>query len=212
MKKFVFVLFVIPSLVFAGDQIINDKDADPQFDLVNYQSGSRSSSGARSSSGSRSSSGNKTYGNPQPAPKETFESKFWNYLLSGKPAYRNWAPFPGQPAGMYEGQSPHGAYLKMYVNRVAAGNPENPPSGSIIIKENYGKDKKTLMAVTVMYRKTGYDPDHHDWYWVKYQANGLVARTPPEKGSKPISGRFKSCIDCHADAEGGDYLFANDKK
>ena len=84
------------------------------------------------------------------------------------------------------------------------------PAGSILVKENYGKDGKTLMAVTVMYHSKGYDPQHHDWYWIKYMPDGKVAKTPPDKGSRPIYGRFASCINCHGDAEGGDYSYAND--
>ncbi len=99
----------------------------------------------------------------------------------------------------------------MYVNRIASGDPKALPHGSIIIKENYGKDQKTLMAITVMYRVKGYDAAHNDWYWVKYNADGTVARTPADKGSMPIAGKFKSCIDCHSSAGGDDYYFANDK-
>ena len=87
---------------------------------------------------------------------ETFEQKFWNYLVRSK--YRNWAPVPGKSDKMYEGESPHGAYLKMYLNRTAAGSPSDLPTGSIVIKENYGKDQRTLMAVTVMYKNNGYSP------------------------------------------------------
>ena len=66
------------------------------------------------------------------------------------------------------------------------------------------------MAITVMYRTRGFDPQHNDWYWVKYNPDGTVARTPAAKGSKRISGKFKSCIDCHSGAKGDDFYFAND--
>lgn len=138
----------------------------------------------------------------------TFESQFWNYLRQVH--YRNWAPAPGQKAGHYPGKSPHGAFLKTYVNRIAAADPKELPHGSIIIKENYDKEKK-LAAITVMYRVKGFDSKHNDWYWVKYNPDGTVATTPAAKGGKPIAGSFKSCIDCHSTAKGGDYYFANDK-
>lgn len=140
---------------------------------------------------------------------QSFTARFWDYLVQVH--YENWAPAPGQGLQAYPGQSPHGAFLKMYLNRIAAADPKNLPPGSIIIKENYGKDKTTLMAVTVMYRVKGFDPQHYDWYWVKYNADGTVAQTPPEKGSMPIAGRFQSCIQCHAGAKGGDFVFMNDK-
>ena len=138
-------------------------------------------------------------------PPEQFRDEFWKYLTETNP-YTDWSPWPGKP-GMYEGQSPHGAYLKMYVNRVAESDVERLPHKSIIVKENYGPDQKTLGAVTVMYKVKDYDPQHNDWYWIKYQPDGTVAQTPD---GKPIAGRFASCINCHEDSDGGDYAFAND--
>ena len=138
-----------------------------------------------------------------------FEDRFWSYLQAQK--YTNWAPVPGKSDGYSEGQSPHGAFLKMYLNRTAAGNPQELPNGSIIIKENYGPDKKTLMAVTVMYRTKGYNPAAGDWYWAKYNPDGTIAKMPPEKGSMKIAGKAKGCIICHGEgADGKDFAFFND--
>lgn len=141
---------------------------------------------------------------------EQFQSAFWNYLTKSKSRYRKWRAFPGSTTDIYEGTSPHGAYLRLFANHKARTNPEELPHGSIIVKENYAKDQRTLKAVTVMYRSPGYDPAHKDWYWIKYNPDGSVAKTPPDKGSKPIAGRFQSCIQCHADAGGGDFAFVND--
>jgi hypothetical protein len=135
-----------------------------------------------------------------------FEQKFWNYLQGTQPAYRNWAPVPGTTGEAYPGKSPHGAFLKLYLNRVAAGNPKEMPYGSIIVKENFGKDRKTLMAVTVMYRAKGYDSDHNDWYYAKYNPDGSTAT----KGNMKLVGKVKGCIECHAGADGNDFTFAND--
>ena len=55
-----------------------------------------------------------------------------------------------------------------------------------------------------------YNPKAGDWYWIKYNPDGKTARTPKEKGSKPIAGRFQSCIKCHGGADGDDLLFFND--
>jgi len=146
---------------------------------------------------------------------ENFEARFWNWLQDSK--YKNWAPVPGKSGDAYPGKSPHGMFLKMYLNRTAAGNLGNLPHGSILVKENYGKDKKTLMAVTVMYRTKGYDSKHNDWYWVKYMPDGSVAKVPsmpkfPKKmWGKSIAGRFPSCIMCHGGADGKDFAFVNDK-
>ena len=93
----------------------------------------------------------------------------------------------------------------------AAFAPSSLPNGSIIVKENYGQDKETLMAITVMYRTAGFDPQNNDWYWIKFNPDGSVARTPDAEGGKPIAGRFASCIECHRSAGGGDLTFANDR-
>jgi len=172
-------------------------------DMAMAQSGTRTQRG----SGTRPQSESRRSPRSQ-APATTFEQKFWNYLT--KAQYQNWAPGPGQSDDFYEGQSPHGKWLKLYLNRSAAGNPRNPPVGSVIVKENYGPDKKTLMAVTVMYRSKGYNPEAGDWYWVKYNPNGTVAKMSTEKGDMPIAGRAKGCIECHAGSLGDDYSFFND--
>lgn len=139
---------------------------------------------------------------------ETFEEKFWTYLKSN--AYENWAPAPNSKGDFYVGSSPHGAFLKMYLNRVAVGNPAELPAGSIIVKENYHVDRSTIKAITVMYRSKAYNPANGDWYWVKFNPDGTVDSTSVESGSKPIAGKVTSCIECHSDAEGDDYIFFND--
>jgi len=66
------------------------------------------------------------------------------------------------------------------------------------------------MAITVMHRSTGYDPDHGDWYYAKYMPNGKIDVTPPEMKSMPVAGKFMMCIECHNDAGGNDFAFFND--
>lgn len=178
-----------------------------------FQSGSRyqPSYNTRPSSGARPGSGNNMGSGTQyplmPVEK-TYEQKLWEWLVRAQ--YKNWGPAPGQAEGTYPGKSPHGAFLKMYLNRTALGDSKGLPHGSVIIKENYGQDAKTLAAITVMYRAKGYNPKNFDWYWVKYNADGSVARTPADKGNMKIAGKFTGCIDCHAGAAGNDYAFFND--
>ena len=71
------------------------------------------------------------------------------------------------------------------------------PYGAIIVKENYGKDKKTLMAITPMYKLKGYNPEAGDWFWVKYDSSGKVLK----------AGKVKGCIDCHRTQEDKGWLF-----
>ena len=152
--------------------------------------------------------GNKQHGAGTPSRKK-FEDKFWEYLTSN--AYQNWAPAPGQDGGFYQGRGPHGDFLKMYLNRTAAAAPDELPYGSIIVKENYAEDQKTMTAITVMYRSKDYNPEAGDWYWIKYNPDGSVATTPQAAGGQKIMGKAGRCIECHGGAADNDFSFFNDK-
>ena len=146
-----------------------------------------------------------TRGTP-PQHKETFEQRMWKYLNSS--VYQQWSP-AGDNGDFRESQAPHGALVKTYMNRKAASDPTNLVNGSVIIKENYSPDEK-LMAITLMYKSDGYNAAADDWYWVKYMPNGQVAQMDTPNGKMAIAGKAQACIDCHAGAEGDDYLFFND--
>ena len=114
--------------------------------------------------------------------------------------YRNnddWKLFPGSTE-KYPGTDPHGMLLTTYVNPAAFDaieSEETTPSGSIIVKENY-TGAGDLAATTVMYKKSGYNPDHNDWYWLKVlAADGTVEK----------EGQVMGCQDCHVDVR--DYIF-----
>ena len=118
------------------------------------------------------------------------------------PRRTRWPLFPGT-SRFLPGNSPHGALLITYVNDTARTAltrrtgpfPPGPlPVGSIIVKENYTADR-TLDAVTVMYKSTGYNPEHGDWYWLKRAANGNV----------DAEGRVVGCQNCHS-AAARDYV------
>lgn len=131
----------------------------------------------------------------------------WDWLQ--KSNYRSWKGVNGTSPDYQPGESPHGALIKTYVDKVAARDLNTPPHRGVIVKENYSPDKK-LMAITVMQRSKGYDPEHQDWYYAKYTPDGKIATTPPEMKSMPIAGRFGMCIECHSAAGGDDFLFFND--
>jgi hypothetical protein len=85
----------------------------------------------------------------------TFAQEFWKWL--DKVGYKeSFSPWPGMKDEFFPGQSPHGAFLKLYVNRPVIQNPDNPPYKSVIVKENYMEDEETkekkLGALTIMYR------------------------------------------------------------
>jgi len=153
--------------------------------------------------------------------EKPFEDRFWKYLIGNN--YKNWAPGPGQNGDFYIGQNPHGALLKMYLNRIAAGRTSNFPMGSVVILENYRADK-SLKTISVMYRTNGFNPQGNDWYWIEYNPDGTVVKAVVTKPTvstvshnegggqlKKTMGRATNCMSCHQSGEGEDYVFFNDQ-
>lgn len=120
----------------------------------------------------------------------------------------------------YKGISPHGKVLRLYYNVVNI----NEKPYHVIIKDNFGGKDATiknvsnapddyLAAVTIMIqRRQGYDPDHNNWFWAKYNGDGSLDQNA--KGMK-MAGRVAKgmnvgCISCHANAGDNDYVFTND--
>ncbi len=120
----------------------------------------------------------------------------------------------------YTGQAPHGAILDTLNGVVTVkGN-----TGAVIVKRNYGgagvskeavanDPDKYLKAVTVMFKRKGYDAQTKDWFWVKYKPDGSLHTNP--KGmmlaGKVAKGMPKGCIACHTAAPGGDFVFNSDR-
>ena len=146
-------------------------------------------------------------GSSKPATSQEFHQSFWKFLTAAKAPYKGWTPLVS-PA---DEDSPHGAKQAGFANSIAAGKLQELPHGSIVVREEYGQDGKQLSAIYVMYRVKDYDPKNHDWYWLKYQPNGAIARTAAQDGNKPMAGRVASCIACHSKAQGNDQAFANDQ-
>ncbi|MBW2090915.1 MAG: cytochrome P460 family protein [Deltaproteobacteria bacterium] len=118
----------------------------------------------------------------------------WNYITKVSP-YKNWKFWPDHQ-GVQPGRAPHGPLHKVYVNDRAYNSPKPPLQyGSIQVKENYNKNRE-LMAITVMYKVIGYNPDDGDWFWVKYSPNGEA---------KPY-GKVKGCIGCHGIRANNDFV------
>lgn len=139
-----------------------------------------------------------SHGKELPAPEG---EAVHEYITQTNP-YEKWDLWPGK-GELYQGTEPHGVLLTTYVNEPALealkkGN--EMPDGSIIVKENYTPDEN-LAAVTVMYKKSGYDPQAGDYFWLKYGADGEIQ----------AEGKAKGCINCHSKAQGDDWLFNNDK-
>ncbi len=109
--------------------------------------------------------------------------------------YSRW---PGQE-GLIPGQSPHGRFHEVYVNApLSTALPiasRIAPNGSIVVKENFTADKKPA-GVTVMAKVAGYDPDHGDWFWAKYDPKGKIG----------AAGKIEACYECHAGVKDNDYI------
>jgi hypothetical protein len=130
----------------------------------------------------------------QPA-ADTTAAALWSHLQDER--YReNWTMWPGK-GQLYTGTEPHGMLLTTYANDVAYdallnGQAASLPAGSIIVKENYMPDS-TFAAATVMYKVPGYNPEHQDWLFAKYDPQGA-----PED-----FGRAAMCQACHQQAASG---------
>lgn len=121
----------------------------------------------------------------------------------------------------YPGQHPHGAVLQNVDGTLTV----NGVTGPVIVKTNYGGDgasvesvtmnpSQYLAAVTVMFKRPGYDPENNDWFWAKYLPDGSLDKNP--KGMQ-LAGRVAKvdppagCIACHSAAPGGDMVFTHDR-
>ena len=160
---------------------------------------------------------------PSAAKEASFEDQFWKYLVGNN--YKNWSPGPSESAEFYNGKNPHGAYLKMYVNRTAAGNIEDLAVGSVVILENYLEDQ-SLKTISVMYRTAGFNPVGNDWYWIEYKPDGSVVGSGESDSRRQsrirnvslttspkrmVMGKSSQCIGCHQSAAGDDFVFSNDR-
>jgi hypothetical protein len=130
-----------------------------------------------------------------PGPTPTAED-VWRHLQQQN--YASWALWPGTEP-QYQGGEPHGMLLTTYVNDLALQALQQArfplPDGAIIVKENYMPDG-SFDASTVMVKRQGYDPEHNDWFWAKYDAEGVAE----------AAGRIEMCQACHAAAQQRDYL------
>lgn len=124
---------------------------------------------------------------PAPAAPDTTGRALWAYVEAAK--YRSWPLWPGKEE-FFEGEEPHGALLTVYVDSsvyraLEAGATTMPPR-SIIVKENFGPDRK-LRAHTIMYKVPGFSPEHRDWFWGQFGPDGKVL----------AAGRVQLCWQCH---------------
>lgn len=127
----------------------------------------------------------------------------------------------------YQGQPPHGTLLVTLESTLTVHNNQADPNGDtgiVIVKRNYGGDGVSkeavannpagyLKAITVMFKRKGYDPDNQDWFWAKFKPNGELHVNPKNMklAGRVAKGMPQGCIACHQGAQGGDYVFNHDR-
>lgn len=123
--------------------------------------------------------------------------------------YKHWSDVPQANGDFRASSSPHGDLVKVYVNRIAASQPDELPVGSVLVLENYGRNRQ-LVSLNVMQRAKGFAPKYGDWYFATYLPGGKVAKARGKSGEIPFAGRVVSCIECHRQAWDDDFVFFND--
>lgn len=141
------------------------------------------------------------------AQPDTTGPGMWSHIQAADYA-ANWGLWPGK-GELYKGQVPHGMLLTSYLNEAAMGaltsHAGSMPDGAVIIKENYMQDS-TLAAVTVMFKRSGYDGEHNDWFFAKYLPSGELDKAP---NGMAMVGRVPGCQNCHGGVKANDYIFTS---
>ena len=111
----------------------------------------------------------------------------------------SWELWPGL-GEKYEGGDPHGMLLTTYLNPAPydalTGKDGVMPEGAVMVKENYTPEGE-LGATTTMYKKSGCNADHNDWFWLKVLADGTVDK----------QGQVEGCQTCHGEVADNDYVW-----
>lgn len=132
---------------------------------------------------------------PNPAPNAPAIRQF----LANSNFRTAWRLWPGTTENQASA-APHGATVSTWINELAYNAIQNRagrmPDGAMIVKENFMPDR-SLAALTVMYKSTGFDPANNDWYWLQQTADGTAA----------AEGRVAGCTNCHKDVATNDLLF-----
>ncbi len=152
-------------------------------------------------------SGGKSKALPPLSKEEITGKSLWERITS-ETNYTKYPYFPNHK-GMRPGQAPHGRFHRIYINYTLENAIKQEekitetPNGSIVIKENYTANQE-LAAITVMAKVEGFNEDHQDWFWAKYNPDGSF--------DKNAVGIVDPCINCHKVNKENDYLIIYDLK
>ena len=142
---------------------------------------------------------------PMVAHPDTTGAAIWAHIQEENYS-EDWSLWPGTER-FYQGNPPHGMLLTTYVNDVARraleGGQTIMPEGAGVIKENHTPDR-TLAAVTVMYKRDGYNAEYNDWFFRKHLTSGELDKMP---NGMAMEGRLPGCQNCHVAVKSKDYLF-----
>ncbi len=132
---------------------------------------------------------------PNPAPNAAAVGQF----LANSNYREAWRLWPGTTEKQASA-APHGAMVSIWLNELAYNAIQSRagrmPEGALIVKENFMPDR-TLAALTVMYKSTGFDPANNDWYWLQQTPDGAAA----------AEGRVQGCTNCHNAVASNDLLY-----
>lgn len=119
----------------------------------------------------------------------TLAADLWTAIAD----YEDW----GRPDGWEDTPAESGDHMGAFIVRfdndilLSWDGQNEAPENAISVKEQYSDlDGTTLTALTVMQKVPGYDPEHGDWFWAMYDADGMVAE----------AGRVEMCSGCHSAA------------
>lgn len=121
-----------------------------------------------------------------------------------QPSVAGWRSWPQTNDARFVSRGHKGKWVDVYVNPVGESEyrAANGPYavGATIVKVHYANETSQEIIKLAVMRKmdAGYDPDHGDWYYGVYGADG----TEPK-----MSGKIGKCISCHERAADRDYAF-----
>lgn len=119
--------------------------------------------------------------------------RLWQDIHTGYPAW------PAAHPGPVPAQEPHGAWIRVHYNDVAASADGTGmwPEGTILLAENFAPDPAgpvTLEAIDVMQRRAD------GWFWTRFTPPILDAGPPRlvQRTDIPIAGGdLLQCASCH---------------
>ena len=129
------------------------------------------------------------------AEDEVLAEELWAELQG----YESWGRFDNQSATPVLSDDHSGNYVVSFYDEALLGwaLEGEAPDGGVAVKEVYSApDDTSPMALTVMQKVAGYDPEGGDWFWATYSMDGAVQS----------AGAVSACSGCHS-AAATDYIF-----